>query len=63
MFAHALTMLWQVEERVRREDGQTMTEYALVLALIAVAIVAALAVLTPAVNSAITKVANLLPKA
>jgi Flp pilus assembly pilin Flp len=46
----------------RGESGQTMTEYALIIAVVAVAALAALAALNTGVSSAIAKVVSALPK-
>jgi pilus assembly protein Flp/PilA len=43
---------------LRREEGQTMTEYGVLLALIAVVVIAALIVLGPKIATLFTKVAN-----
>jgi Flp pilus assembly pilin Flp len=45
----------------RREDGQTMAEYGVVLAVITLAVVAAISLLSDNVRSAIESVANILP--
>ena len=45
----------------RREDGQTMAEYGVVLAVITLAVVAAISLLSDNVWSALESVANLLP--
>ena len=45
----------------RREEGQTMAEYGVVLAVITLAVVAALTLLSDNVRSAIENVANILP--
>ncbi len=45
----------------RREDGQTMAEYGVVLAVITLAVVAAISLLSDNVRSAIENVANILP--
>jgi pilus assembly protein Flp/PilA len=44
---------WLVLGRIelRREEGQTMTEYGILLALIAVVVIAALLLLGPAIKS------------
>jgi len=42
------------------EDGQTMSEYAVILGVITLAIVAAVGVLTTAISGAITSVAGLM---
>ena len=43
---------------LRREDGQTMTEYGVLLALIAIVVIAALIILGPAIYSIFTSVAS-----
>ena len=45
----------------RREEGQTMSEYGVVLAVITLAVIAAISLLSEHVRNAITNVANLLP--
>jgi Flp pilus assembly pilin Flp len=45
----------------RREDGQTMAEYGVVLAVITLAVVASMALLSDNVRGAIESVANMLP--
>ena len=45
----------------RREEGQTMAEYGVVLAVITLAVVAAITLLSDNVRSAIESVANILP--
>jgi Flp pilus assembly pilin Flp len=45
----------------RREDGQTMAEYGVVLAVITLAVVAAISLLSDNVRSALESVANILP--
>ena len=58
-----LKAAWRrIAKLTRREDGQTMTEYALIIAVVAVAAVVALGALNSGVSSAITKVVNTLPK-
>jgi Flp pilus assembly pilin Flp len=47
--------------RLRREDGQTMAEYGVVLAVMVLAVMAAITLLSTQVSSAISSVANLLP--
>jgi len=57
-----LNSFWiSASTRLRREDGQAMTEYALVLAVIAVAAVASLALLTGEIEKAIKVVTDKLP--
>ena len=45
----------------RREEGQTMAEYGVVLAVITLAVIGAITLLSGRVRDAITSVANLLP--
>lgn len=45
---------------LRREEGQTMTEYGVLLALIAVGVIAVLIVLGPKIATAFQKVTNAL---
>lgn len=45
-------------ERVRREDGQTMTEYGVLLALIAVVVIAALLFLGPKIANTFSYVGS-----
>lgn len=47
--------------RLRREEGQTMAEYGVVLAVIILAVVVAITTLSGRVSGAISSVANLLP--
>jgi pilus assembly protein Flp/PilA len=57
-----LTSLYQIVlgllERLRAEDGQTMAEYGLLLAVIAVVVVAAAIILGTDISSLFVKVAN-----
>jgi Flp pilus assembly pilin Flp len=45
----------------RREEGQTMAEYGVVLAVITLAVIAAITLLAGNVSNAINSVANVLP--
>jgi len=45
---------------LKREDGQTMAEYGVVLAVIALAVVVALAALSGAISAAIAEVTSFL---
>ena len=45
----------------RREEGQTMAEYGVVLAVITLAVIGAITLLSSHVRDAITSVANVLP--
>jgi Flp pilus assembly pilin Flp len=62
-----LVTYWQVSAaealaRFRtREEGQTMAEYGVVLAVITLAVIAAITLLSQHVRDAITAVANVLP--
>jgi pilus assembly protein Flp/PilA len=47
-------------ELVRSDEGQTMTEYGVLLALIAVGVIAVLLVLGPQISAAFTTVSNAL---
>ena len=47
--------------RIAEETGQTMAEYGVVLALITLAVVASLTLLSDNISSALESVANLLP--
>jgi Flp pilus assembly pilin Flp len=48
-------------DALRREEGQTMAEYGVVLAVITLAVVAAISLLSDNVRSALESVANILP--
>jgi len=61
-----LVTYWQVSvaelnARFRREEGQTMAEYGVVLAVITLAVMASLTLLSTHVRGSLTSVANLLP--
>ena len=61
-----LVSYWQAyaseaADRLRREEGQTMAEYGVVLAVIVLAVIAAITLLSQHVRDAITAVANVLP--
>jgi Flp pilus assembly pilin Flp len=45
----------------KREEGQTMAEYGVVLAVITIAVIGAITLLSSNVRNAITSVANILP--
>ena len=51
----------RVDALRRREDGQTMAEYGVVLAVITLAVIAAISLLSDNVRTAIENVANILP--
>ena len=46
---------------IRREDGQTMAEYGVILAVITIGILAALLFLSGALNDAFERTGSLLP--
>jgi Flp pilus assembly pilin Flp len=48
----------KLRARVTREDGQTMAEYAVVLAVIAIGIFVALGILSGAISGALSTVAS-----
>ena len=61
--ARLITAAWsRARSFLRSETGQTMTEYALIVAVVAIAAIAALGALNSGVSSAITRVVNALPK-
>jgi Flp pilus assembly pilin Flp len=50
-----------VADSLRREEGQTMAEYGVVLAVITLAVIGAITLLSSHVRDALTSVANILP--
>lgn len=48
-------------EALRHEEGQTMAEYGVILAVVALAVLAAMTLLSGNITSALTSVANVLP--
>jgi pilus assembly protein Flp/PilA len=55
-FRNLITRIYLTD--LRREEGQTMTEYGVLLALIAVVVIAALLILGPKIATVFTKVSN-----
>jgi len=53
-------MLMKIRSFIRREDGQTMAEYAVVLAVITVATVAVFTALSGGIQAAINNVIGIL---
>jgi Flp pilus assembly pilin Flp len=53
-----LDLYTKLQVRLAQEDGQTMAEYAVVLAVIAIGIFVALGALSGAIGGALTTVAN-----
>lgn len=48
--------------RVQREEGQTMAEYAVVLAVVTLLVIGAITLLSTNIGAEITKIANILTK-
>ena len=48
--------------RIRREEGQTMAEYAVVLAVVTLLVIGAVTLLSTNISNEVTKVANILTK-
>ena len=62
LFALAQVFAAEATESLKkREEGQTMAEYGVVLAVITIAVIGAITLLSSNVRNAITSVANLLP--
>ncbi len=60
----ALSQVFAVEASEslkKREEGQTMAEYGVVLAVITLVVIGAISLLSTHVKNAITNVANILP--
>jgi Flp pilus assembly pilin Flp len=60
-FAFAQTLAADAVSALRREEGQTMAEYGVVLAVITLAVIAAITLLAGNVTNAINSVAGILP--
>jgi pilus assembly protein Flp/PilA len=62
LFAFAQVFAAEATDALKkREEGQTMAEYGVVLAVITLAVIAAITLLSQHVRNAITAVANILP--
>ena len=62
LFAFAQVAAAEATEALKkREEGQTMAEYGVVLAVITLAMIGAITLLSSHVRNAITSVANILP--
>ena len=61
LFSFTQALVADVTGALRREEGQTMAEYGVVLAVITLAVIAAITLLSGNVSNAITSVANILP--
>ena len=60
-FSFTQALVADVAGALRREEGQTMAEYGVVLAVITLAVIAAITLLSGNVSNAINSVANILP--
>jgi Flp pilus assembly pilin Flp len=60
LFAYTQAFAANAADVLRREDGQTMAEYGVVLAVITLAVIAAITLLSDNVRSAIENVAGIL---
>ena len=61
LFAFTQAFATNLDALRRREEGQTMAEYGVVLAVITLAVVGAITLLSDNVRSALESVANILP--
>ena len=62
LFAFAQVFATEATQSLKnREEGQTMAEYGVVLAVITLAVIGAITLLSSHVRGAITSVANILP--
>jgi Flp pilus assembly pilin Flp len=62
LFAYAQVFAAHASESLKkREEGQTMAEYGVVLAVITLAVITAITLLSTHVRNAISSVANILP--
>lgn len=61
LFALTQALVANATDTLRRDDGQTMAEYGVVLAVITLAVIAALSLLAGNLSDALESVANLLP--
>jgi Flp pilus assembly pilin Flp len=52
----------QLFARIKREEGQTMAEYAVVLAVVTLLVIGAITLLSTNIGNEITKIANILTK-
>ena len=60
LFAFTQALIANATDSLRRDEGQTMAEYGVVLAVITLAVVAAITLLSGNVRNAIESVANIL---
>jgi Flp pilus assembly pilin Flp len=57
-----MPLLQMLTTRLRREDGQTMAEYAVVLAVITLLVIGAITLLATNIGNELTKIAGILTK-
>jgi Flp pilus assembly pilin Flp len=60
LFAFTQALVANATDALRRDEGQTMAEYGVVLAVITLAVIAAISLLSENVRNAIESVANIL---
>jgi pilus assembly protein Flp/PilA len=58
--ARALALQAWIKKHLRREEGQGLVEYALILALIAILVIVALRFLQPTISNTLNNVGNAL---
>ena len=57
-----MPLLQMLATRVRREEGQTMAEYAVVLAVVTLLVIGAITLLGTNIGNELTKIAGILTK-
>ena len=60
-FTLAQVQAYETWSKMKREDGQTMAEYAIVLGVIVIAVLSALGFLSGAIQGGINHAASLIP--
>ncbi len=58
LFAYAQALALDAADKLRREEGQTMAEYGVILAVITVAVIAALTFMSGKIGSTISRVGS-----
>ncbi len=58
IIAHGLAVHIRLKKRFKREEGQGLVEYALILALISILVIVALKFLQPQISTTLDTVAN-----
>ena len=61
LFVFTQALVTNATDTLRRDEGQTMAEYGVVLAVITLTVIAAITLLAGNVSDALTSVANILP--